>query len=128
MILKMYFKACVIVQSGTLESGRQHLGQGSQYALPFGFETSALVYRKDIFEKHGLSVPNTLEEFYGVIKKLNEFKENASIAMYGSTSWEMIDSGFMNLYSGHGCIDFDETMTPQMNNSCAGKSLKPGLT
>jgi multiple sugar transport system substrate-binding protein len=29
-----------------LEAGRQHLGQGSQYALPFGFEASTLMYRK----------------------------------------------------------------------------------
>jgi multiple sugar transport system substrate-binding protein len=39
--------------------------------------------------------------------------------MGGNSSWEMIHSGFMNLYSGHDCIDFDETMTPQMNSPCA---------
>ena len=38
-----------------LEAGAANLGQGSQYALPWGFEANAYMYRKDLFEKHGLT-------------------------------------------------------------------------
>ena len=35
---------------------------GSLYGLPFGSETSVLYYRTDIFEEHGLEVPETYDE------------------------------------------------------------------
>ena len=36
---------------------------GSLYGLPFGSETSVLYYRTDVFEEHGLEVPDTYDEF-----------------------------------------------------------------
>ncbi|MEX3016135.1 sugar ABC transporter substrate-binding protein [Gymnodinialimonas hymeniacidonis] len=36
---------------------------GSLYGLPFGSETSVLYYRTDIFEEHGLEVPETYDDF-----------------------------------------------------------------
>lgn len=35
---------------------------GSLFGIPFGAETSVLAYRKDIFEKHGIAVPQTYDE------------------------------------------------------------------
>ena len=35
---------------------------GSLYGLPFGSETSVMYYRTDIFEEHGLEVPETYEQ------------------------------------------------------------------
>ncbi len=35
---------------------------GSLYGLPFGSETSVLYYRTDVFEEHGLEVPETYDE------------------------------------------------------------------
>ena len=111
-----------------LEAGLSNLGQGSQYALPFGFETSILIYRKDIFDKYGLNVPTTLDELLEVSKQLKDLDpDHAAIAMPQDSSWEMIHSGFMNLYSGHGCVDFDDSMTPQMNSPCAIEVTKVWL-
>lgn len=53
-------------------------GDGKIYSAPtFGSSTAysnirTWIYRKDIFEKHGLEVPKTYEELYQVAKKLKE--------------------------------------------------------
>ncbi|MEM9677621.1 MAG: extracellular solute-binding protein, partial [Pseudomonadota bacterium] len=39
---------------------------GSLFGIPFGSETSVLAYRKDIFEKHGIKVPETYDELLAV--------------------------------------------------------------
>ena len=46
---------------------------GSLYGLPFGAETSVLYYRTDIFEEHGLSVPETYDEFLALACEIPEF-------------------------------------------------------
>ena len=42
----------------------------SVYGIPFGSETSVLGYRKDIFEKHSLKVPETYDELLGLVCKI----------------------------------------------------------
>ncbi len=39
---------------------------GSLFGIPYGSETSVLGYRKDIFEKHALKVPETYDELLDV--------------------------------------------------------------
>jgi multiple sugar transport system substrate-binding protein len=103
-----------------LQPGRQNLGQGSQYALPWGFETNALMYRQDLFEKHGLSVPTTLDELVDTAKQLAELEpEMAGIVVRGSLNWATIHPGYMTMYASYGCVDYDENMIPQMNSACA---------
>jgi multiple sugar transport system substrate-binding protein len=103
-----------------LEAGRANLGQGSQYALPLGFETNALMYRKDVFDANGLTVPTTLDELVSTSKKLKEIDPaNAGIVVRGSLSWATIHPGFMTMYASEGCVDYDDNMIPQMNSDCA---------
>ena len=57
-------------------------GPGSKlYALPFGAETSILVYRTDLFEDHKLKVPETYDEVRAAAKY---FAENVE-GVYGLT-------------------------------------------
>lgn len=59
-------------------------GPGSKlYALPFGTETSMLIYRKDIFDKYNLKVPTTYKELAQTAKFITE-KEKAN-GIYGIT-------------------------------------------
>jgi len=59
-------------------------GPGSKlYALPFGTETSMLIYRKDIFDKYNLKVPATYKELAQTAKFITE-KEKAN-GIYGIT-------------------------------------------
>lgn len=103
-----------------LQPGAANLGQGSQYALPWGWEANAYMYRKDLFEKHGLSVPTNLEELVAVSKQLKELEpEMAGIVVRGSLNWATIHPGFMTMYSSYGCKDYDDNMVPQMNSECA---------
>jgi len=103
-----------------LQPGRQNLGQGSQYAIPWGFETNALMYRKDLLEKHNLKVPTTLDELVDTAKKLKELEpEMAGIVVRGSLNWATIHPGYMTMYSSYGCKDYDDNMIPQMNSDCA---------
>lgn len=103
-----------------LEPGRANLGQGSQYALPWGFEANALMYRKDLFEKHGIAVPTSLDDLVAAAKQLKELEpEMAGIVVRGSLNWATIHPGFMTMYASYGCEDYDENMIPQMNSDCA---------
>jgi multiple sugar transport system substrate-binding protein len=103
-----------------LKPGAANLGQGSQYALPWGWEANAYMYRKDLFDKHGLTPPTTLDELVAVSKQLKELEPDmAGIVVRGSLNWATIHPGFMTMYSSYGCKDYDENMVPQMNSPCA---------
>jgi multiple sugar transport system substrate-binding protein len=104
----------------TLEPGRENLGQGSQWALPWGFESNAFMYRDDLFAKHGLEVPTSLDELVAVAKALDEAEPDmAGIVVRGSLNWATIHPGYMTMYASQGCVDYDENMIPQMNSACA---------
>jgi multiple sugar transport system substrate-binding protein len=47
---------------------------GSVYGLPFGAETSVLFYRTDIFEKHGLTPPETYDELLDLACRIPELE------------------------------------------------------
>ena len=107
------------------EPGPTNLGQGSQYALPWGWEANAYMYRKDLLEKGGLKVPTTLDELVDVSKKLKEQNpEMAGIVVRGSLNWATIHPGYMTMYASQGCKDYDEKMHPQMNSDCAVEVTK----
>jgi len=103
-----------------LQPGPANLGQGSQYALPWGWEANAYMYRYDIFEKDGLKPPTSLDELVEVSKKAKEMNPGMSgIMVRGSKNWATIHPGYMTMYSSYGCKDYDEKMHPQMNSDCA---------
>jgi len=57
-------------------------GPGSVlYGLPFGAETSLLAYRKDLFDKFGLNVPETYDE----VRKIAKFFAEEAPGIYGLT-------------------------------------------
>lgn len=52
--------------------------------IPITIENTALMYRKDIFEKHGLEVPTTMEELEAVLQTLEELEPDLTgIVMRG---------------------------------------------
>jgi len=105
-------------EAWNLKPGAANLGQGSQYALPWGFETNALMYRTDLLKAAGLKVPTTLDELVETAKKLKT-ADRAGIVVRGSLNWATIHPGFMTAYASYGCKDYDDKMHPQMNSDCA---------
>ena len=94
------------------------IGTGSQWALPWAFEANALMYRKDLFEKFGLTPPKTLQELYETAKKLTT-AEMAGIVVRGTRNWATIHPGYMTSYASYGLKDFDKKLNPLMNSAKA---------
>jgi len=104
----------------TGEAGSDSMGAGSQWALPWGWEANAYMYRSDIFEEDGLTPPTNIDELVSVSKTLKELNPDmAGIVVRGSLNWATIHPGFMTMYASQGCVDYDENMIPQMNSPCA---------
>ena len=45
---------------------------GKMVGIPFDIPIFILMYRKDLFEKHGITVPTTMDEYTAAVKKINE--------------------------------------------------------
>jgi multiple sugar transport system substrate-binding protein len=95
------------------------LGTGGQWALPWGFETNAIAYRSDVFNKLGLKPAETLDELVELAAVLSEKAEGMyGIAVRGTRSWATIHPGFMTQYSRMGEKDYTvegNNLTPAMN-------------
>jgi len=64
--------------------------------IPYGGITfTPYVYNKDIFEKHGLSVPNTWEEYITLLKKLKE-KDECPTTILGKNIWFVAQQCYAN--------------------------------
>ena len=88
-----------------------------QWALPWGFEMNTLVYRKDIFGKHGLTPPHNLPELFELCAKLKELEpEMIPIVVRGTRSWATIHPGFLSTYASYGAKDYDPFPLPAMNS------------
>ncbi|ACL69095.1 ABC transporter substrate-binding protein [Halothermothrix orenii] len=95
------------------------LGTGKQWALPLGWEENCLVYRKDIFEKYNLKVPETLDEVIEVGKIIEEKTDLTGIVVRGTRSWATIHPGFYSGLVASGGFDYDGNLKPQMNSEVA---------
>ena len=90
-------------------------GDGKMYSAPsYGTQTMGnligWMYRKDIFEKHGLSVPTTYEEMYQVCKKLKElYPESYPLCFReGLPKIEIMGPSWKNNYTYLQYYDFTE--------------------
>lgn len=96
------------------------LGTGGQWALPWGFETNAVAYQSDVFDKLGLKPAETLDELVELAAALNDKAEGMyGIAVRGTRSWATIHPGFMTQYSRMGAKDFEvegDKLVPAMNS------------
>ncbi|MCP3942639.1 MAG: extracellular solute-binding protein [Desulfobacteraceae bacterium] len=88
-----------------------------QWAVPLGFETNTLIYRKDIFAKHDFVPPKDLPELVALCARLEKLEPTMiPIVTRGSRSWATIHPGFLSSFTGYGAKDYDPFPEPGMNS------------
>jgi multiple sugar transport system substrate-binding protein/sorbitol/mannitol transport system substrate-binding protein len=91
---------------------------GKMYAAPFYAESSFTMYRKDLFEAAGLTMPEkpTYEEIKGFAEKLTDkSKEQYGICLRGKPGWGENMAFFGTLVNTNGGIWFNEQWVPQLD-------------
>ena len=85
------------------------LGQGPLWAIPMGFEASALTFNREVFAKHRLNVPTTLEELLEAGRQLNQFEGPGTygVAARGTGLWNSVHSGYITAFVNYGARDIE---------------------
>lgn len=97
------------------------VGQGPQWALPWGFEGNTLMYNKPLFERLGLDLPRTLDDVIRIGRIIQQETDMIPIAVRGTRSWATIHPGFMTAFNSAGGTDYDANMNPTMNNAVGAR-------
>ena len=90
-----------------LKAGHK-VGEGSQWALPMGWELNNISYNKRVFEEKGLTCPTTTDELLKTAQELQGFNGEGSygLAIRGIRDWGTIHPGYMSLFATWGAEDF----------------------
>jgi multiple sugar transport system substrate-binding protein len=97
---------------------------GSLFGVPFGSETSILGYRKDIFEKHGLTVPTTYDEMLALACKIPELEEGMGGLSSRAASGHHASHAFLLHLAPLGGRVFDDAWNPIVNNEAGIKAAE----
>lgn len=97
---------------------------GKLYGIPYNTNARAMVYRKDIFEEHGLALPKTWGEFVETARKITELTNGETHGAYVCSlvgdpraaqefiSWYYQVSGGNNMFTpeADGSVTFNATV------------------
>ena len=100
---------------------------GSLFGIPYGSETSILGYRKDIFEKHGLEVPETYDELLEIACMIPELEPGMGGLSSRAASGHHASHAFLLHLAPLGGRVFDDQWNPIVNNAAgveAAQALK----
>ena len=100
---------------------------GSLFGIPSGSETSVLMYRKDIFQKHGLKVPETYDELLKVTCEIPKLEKGMGGMASRAASGHQASHAFLLHLAPLGGRVFDDKWKPTINNAAgvaAAKALK----
>ena len=87
---------------------------GALYGIPFGAETSILAYRQDIFDEHGIEIPETYDELRAVMQQLHELGIPA-LTSRGTTGHQVTAAWLFHLAPLGGRV-FDDQWNPVVNS------------
>ncbi len=103
--------------------GPEGLGKGDLWSVPIDAVLSILTYRKDLFDKYGLEAPDTWDEWAETAKKLQELTGGEvdgqpfyPVVQRGSLDATALSGPFYGGLFSYGGRDFNEDLTPAMNN------------
>ena len=100
-------------------------GPGAElFGIPFGAETSFMIYRKDLFDQYGVKVPETYDE---IISAAKFFAENVP-GVYGLTmraaSGHHATHGWLLHASPYGATVFDDNWEPAFTSPEALETIE----
>ena len=100
---------------------------GALFGIPFGSETSVFGYRKDVFEKHGLKVPETYDELLDLACRIPQLEPGmGGLASRGKSGHQASHAFLLHLAPLGGRV-LDDDWNPIVNNEAgvkAGEALK----
>ena len=99
----------------SLALGRYPYGTGELYGLPYVGNTQLFFYRKDLYEKLGISAPRTWDEVYETGKLIGAREQMYGYVMRAAQG-NAIVSDFMPLFWAFGGEMFDENGAPRVNS------------
>ncbi|MDE0210797.1 MAG: extracellular solute-binding protein, partial [Boseongicola sp.] len=100
---------------------------GSLFGIPYGSETSILGYRKDVFDKHGLSVPETYDELLDLACRIPDLEPGMGGLSSRAASGHHASHAFLLHLAPLGGRIFDDQWNPIVNNAAgveAANALK----
>ena len=95
---------------------------GSLFGIPYGSETSVLGYRKDIFEKHDLKVPESYDEMLDIACKIPELEPGMGGLSSRAASGHHASHAFLLHLAPLGGRIFDDEWNPIVNNEAGVKA------
>jgi multiple sugar transport system substrate-binding protein len=99
-------------------------GPGAKlYGLPYGAETSVLAYRKDIFAKHKLSVPENYDDFLKILRVIKDKEGIGALTSRGQAGHQCVHAWLLHLNPLGGAI-FDDQWRPRFNDKNGVQALK----
>jgi multiple sugar transport system substrate-binding protein len=93
------------------------------YGLPYGAETSILAYRKDIFDKLKLNVPNTYFEFEQLLQILRDKTGIGALTSRAKTGHQCVHAWLLHLNPMGGKV-FDVNWRPRFNDRAGVRALQ----
>ena len=116
----------VYVENAGLVGGRKGYLRGKTaglYGLPFGAETSILAYRKDIFDKHNLKVPENYEELLDVACRIPQLEPGmGGLATRSESGHQTTHAFFLHLAPLGGRM-FDDNWNPTFNQAPGAQAI-----
>ena len=97
---------------------------GSLFGIPFGSETSILGYRKDIFDKHGLEVPETYDEMLDLACRIPQLEPGMGGLASRAASGHHASHAFLLHLAPLGGRIFDDEWNPIVNNAAGVKAAE----
>lgn len=97
------------------------------YGLPFGAETSVLAYRRDVFERHGLTPPATYDEFVDLACRIGTLEDDMAGIVSRSAAGHQASHAFLLHLAPLGGRIFDDQWRLRVNDASgveAAETLK----
>jgi multiple sugar transport system substrate-binding protein len=93
------------------------------YGLPYGAETSVLAYRRDVFAKLDLKIPETYEDFSKALRVLKDKSGIGALTSRGQAGHQAVHAWLLHLNPLGGRV-FDDQWKPRFNDKAGIAALK----